>query len=331
MEVLQFEKLLSASDKFERHIQYQDTFYLYVNIQGEPALLSSMTPALSIQVPEKWLSIAEDFKSRKNGSPPVLLICNEDEYIEDDEEDTTNATHSSTSEGYESSEEHEHSLPSPTHQKQRRRSMDKIRKSHEEIVLLPQSREKTWLNCLDQIVNSCPLLFQLSRGAQLIEKLITRIRAQAPEKDRSRPKERSQSISKSKASVYSHPLKFLQNHSGDDKSSPKKSPRGKKTDKNSAQNGSSSSSSRESIEKSDNSGFLGAISSPPRRSKSVNVRGVEAEEHETHFPSAEGGYKGTAKSKISKKGSGHKAEDSDLQSKLCIFTDFFVPKALSYF
>uniref|UniRef100_A0A915ER24 Uncharacterized protein n=1 Tax=Ditylenchus dipsaci TaxID=166011 RepID=A0A915ER24_9BILA len=50
-----FEKLLSASDKFERHIQYQDTFYLYVNIQGKPAVVELNDPALSIQVPERWL------------------------------------------------------------------------------------------------------------------------------------------------------------------------------------------------------------------------------------------------------------------------------------
>uniref|UniRef100_A0A915EP38 Uncharacterized protein n=1 Tax=Ditylenchus dipsaci TaxID=166011 RepID=A0A915EP38_9BILA len=62
-------------------------------------------------------------------------------------------------------------------------------------------------------------------GAQLIEKLITRIRAQAPEKDRSRPKERSQSILKIKRRrSIPHPLKFLQNHSGDDKAVQKRVP-----------------------------------------------------------------------------------------------------------
>ena len=118
--------------------------------KAEAAILcySSMSAASFHQLS----SVAEDFKARKGFKyPPIKLICNEDDVVEEDFHETSSQADLSASEGYESGDE--------SHQNRnggvlkRRPSMEKIREAHEgtrinpeQVCVLLYHNPKPWRN-----------------------------------------------------------------------------------------------------------------------------------------------------------------------------------------
>uniref|UniRef100_A0A1I7ZUG8 DRBM domain-containing protein n=2 Tax=Steinernema glaseri TaxID=37863 RepID=A0A1I7ZUG8_9BILA len=143
-----FEKLKSASEKWERHVQYGDTYFLTVRVDGNEYVLELTDTGLehtgaremgirkaaavvltyaasNAESFNQLPPLLEDFKLRKHGKfPPVKMLCNEDDVYEDEcdgEDSSAGAT--SVSEGYESETPH----PVQSSQLKRRRSMKEIR------------------------------------------------------------------------------------------------------------------------------------------------------------------------------------------------------------
>uniref|UniRef100_A0A914QMD8 Uncharacterized protein n=1 Tax=Panagrolaimus davidi TaxID=227884 RepID=A0A914QMD8_9BILA len=150
-----FDKLCAAADKFERHVQYPDLWYLNLTVDDIPCIIELTDPGMehtgaremSIRKAEAAIlcyssmsassfhqlsSVAEDFKARKGFKyPPIKLICNEDDVVEEDFHETASFhTDQSLSEGYESGEESAQ-LRSKNSVLKRRPSMEKIREAHE--------------------------------------------------------------------------------------------------------------------------------------------------------------------------------------------------------
>uniref|UniRef100_A0A7E4VV52 HGTP_anticodon domain-containing protein n=1 Tax=Panagrellus redivivus TaxID=6233 RepID=A0A7E4VV52_PANRE len=146
-----FDKLCSAVDRFERHPQYKDIWYLETVVDDVPCMIELNDPGmahtgaremsirkadaailcyscLSVGSFHELSSIADDFKAgKKNGKSkatqsrpkPIKLICNEDEVVEDDLDGDQ-----CSSEGYESGED-------MSKLRRRRRSMEKIVEAHD--------------------------------------------------------------------------------------------------------------------------------------------------------------------------------------------------------
>lgn len=140
------EKLCEAADKHERHMQYPDIVYLYFNVDNQLTVIelscvgTEHTGAREMEIRKsdaiiltyamynphsfhELANVTDDFKMRKR-DPPVILVCNEDELIEEDT--LSMADQSSTSEGYESD--------SPG-QIKRHPSIEKIRRSQEDAFI----------------------------------------------------------------------------------------------------------------------------------------------------------------------------------------------------
>ncbi|KAI6191987.1 hypothetical protein M3Y97_00287200 [Aphelenchoides bicaudatus] len=147
-----FEKLCNAADRYEKHMQFDDIYYLYFNVDGQETVvvLNSIgaehtgNREMSVRKSDAVLltyashnphsfeelsSVVDDFTMRKK-YPPVVLICNEDELIEDDNLSMTEQ--SSTSEGYESDN---------PGQIKRHHSMEKIRQSQEGLFITKDQGE----------------------------------------------------------------------------------------------------------------------------------------------------------------------------------------------
>ncbi|CAD5229325.1 unnamed protein product [Bursaphelenchus okinawaensis] len=102
---LLFDSLCAAAERYERHVQYHDVYYLYFKI-NENTIIIELTLAgtehtgaremairnsdgviicYAANYPASFNELAslnEDFKMRKNKNAPILLVRNEDEYVE---------------------------------------------------------------------------------------------------------------------------------------------------------------------------------------------------------------------------------------------------------
>ncbi|KAE9555385.1 hypothetical protein FO519_001397 [Halicephalobus sp. NKZ332] len=147
-----FDKLIEAVDKYERHVQYPDVWYLNLEVDGKECIIELNDPGLrhtgaremairkadaiilcyssmSVASFHQLSSIAEDFKMRKEFKyPPVRIICNEDDVVEEDIE-TASIADQSSSEGYESEDGSTQNGKEKGLRK--RRSMEKIVEAHE--------------------------------------------------------------------------------------------------------------------------------------------------------------------------------------------------------
>ncbi|KAI1708697.1 hypothetical protein DdX_11776 [Ditylenchus destructor] len=303
-----FEKLLASAEKFERHIQYQDTFYLNYTVDGQPAVVVLNDPGtqhtgareMAIRKADAVIlcyaaynaasfhqisDLVNDFKSRKNGQyPPVLLLCNEDCILEeagrDKEQDNGDkmARTPSTSEGYESSDEMTEREKNVKESAIRRISMEEMRNNQEECVPITYEQGETMAQLFGPDCRFLSISFQeYSESRQLVEGLIQRIRTNKSSSARSRKDRSSGSLLKStikRRRSIPHPLKIFASHHGTKKSENPQKSKSTKSKGEKDKRGSSSSSSESVV--TPNSAFLGEISSPPRRSRSVNVQGEKA-------------------------------------------------------
>ncbi|CAJ0608926.1 unnamed protein product [Cylicocyclus nassatus] len=140
-----FEKLCEAAAKYERHVHYEDVYYLTVNCKDKQEVIEFTDPgldrtggremaikradlailfysALSLHSLHQLQTLNDDLKMKSN--IPLRLICDSDECK--DEEDGESTGIASVSEGYNSDAEGEGRI-------QRRNSMEKIRKASEDV------------------------------------------------------------------------------------------------------------------------------------------------------------------------------------------------------
>jgi GTPase SAR1 family protein len=147
------EKLCEAADHYERHMQYPDIYYLYFDVDGQETVIelsclgTEHTGSREMEIRKSHViilayamnnatsfhelaNITEDLKMRKR-EPPIVLVCNEDELVEEDR--LSIADGSSISEGYESD--------NANNQIKRHPSMEKIRKSQEQSFITKEQGE----------------------------------------------------------------------------------------------------------------------------------------------------------------------------------------------
>jgi len=147
-----FEKLCQSADKYEQHMQFDDVYFLNFNVDGQEVVVQLTSVGtehtgnreMSIRKSDAVIlcyathsphsfqelaNVTEDFTMRKK-YPPVVLVCNEDELIEEDR--LSVADQSSISEGYESDN---------PGQIKRHASMDKIRQSREDSFVTAEQGE----------------------------------------------------------------------------------------------------------------------------------------------------------------------------------------------
>ncbi|KAH7728812.1 hypothetical protein AAVH_03183 [Aphelenchoides avenae] len=159
-----FDKICEAAEKYEKHVQYNDTYYLHFTIDGQQCIVELSDPGvehtgareMAVRKADavilsyaahnatsfhKLTNIAEDFKLRKK-YPPIVMISNEDEVLATDDE--VPSTADSTSEGYGSDETppHPHSSEGESPGSPRRRpSMENIRNSLEDSPITSEQGE----------------------------------------------------------------------------------------------------------------------------------------------------------------------------------------------
>ncbi|KHN87472.1 hypothetical protein Tcan_12728 [Toxocara canis] len=197
-----FEQLKEAAIKTEKHVSYQDTFYFTFNVDGTESVVELFDPGVehtgaremsirntngvmlfySAYSPASFKQISDvisDFSYRKNNTKlPVLLICIEDEIMEDCCE-TASTDQSSVSEGYES--ETPNTLPMQTHWK-RRRSMEKIRDFHEDGKI-SREKGKQLARMIPADCEFIPItLSSFTDSAKLMGEMIRRIRGKQSNK-----------------------------------------------------------------------------------------------------------------------------------------------------
>jgi hypothetical protein len=200
-----FEKICSVSEKYERHMQYSDTYYLNFTVDENPCVVELSDPGvehtgareMAIRKADaiilcyamhnaasfhKLPSVAEDFELRKGKYPPVVVICNEDEIIATDEEMASTAE--SASEGYESEDTSKLSVAEVTQHNSgktsRRASMENIRNAYEECPVTKEQGENL-AKLFGPDAQFLSLSFSEYDGAgELMECLIQRIRSHTP-------------------------------------------------------------------------------------------------------------------------------------------------------
>jgi len=154
--------------------------------------------AMSVASFHQLSSIAEDFKMRKEFKyPPVRIICNEDDVIEDDIE-TASIADQSSSEGYESED------GSVKKGMRKRRSMERIVEAHEQNRITREQGET-----MAKLFGPDSEFFSLSvssftEARNMLENLIRIINEKNPVKakiiNKEKKRERSSSIHSAKIS-----------------------------------------------------------------------------------------------------------------------------------
>ncbi|PAV78733.1 hypothetical protein WR25_07423 [Diploscapter pachys] len=139
-----FEKLCKSASYYERHVAYQDTHFLTVQKQiikfTDPGLAKTgfremelnladliilCYSAFSLNSLNQLSALKKDLELHRD--TPTIIICDEDEYVEEDDEHTTKMSGSgSTSEGYESDPESRSSSIG------RHKSMERIVRAHDD-------------------------------------------------------------------------------------------------------------------------------------------------------------------------------------------------------
>jgi hypothetical protein len=201
-----FDKLCAAADKFEKHVQYPDLWYLELTVDDIPCIIELTDPGMehtgaremSIRKAEAAIlcyssmsaasfhqlsSIAEDFKARKGFKyPPIKLICNEDDVVEEDFHETASShTDQSLSEGYESGEE-SHNRPRLNSGLKRRPSMEKIRDAHESTRISSEQGETMSKLFGPDCEFMSMSVSEFTEAKQLLEELIRTINEKNKEK-----------------------------------------------------------------------------------------------------------------------------------------------------
>ncbi|KAI6205080.1 hypothetical protein M3Y94_00752000 [Aphelenchoides besseyi] len=199
-----FERLCDAVERHERHVQYQDVFYLYTTVDGNEETIeltkvgTEHTGAREMAIrkaegviisyathyPETFNeleNVVEDFKMRKHGKfPPIILFANEDEVINSVDEETADQT-SSASEGYESSSETDSSGSI-----KRRPSMENIRRSHETESPITHEQGENFAKLLgDQCQFVSAPLSQYDGLSELLADLLRKLNTQRSTRRRS--------------------------------------------------------------------------------------------------------------------------------------------------
>uniref|UniRef100_A0A0N5AUJ1 Ras-associating domain-containing protein n=1 Tax=Syphacia muris TaxID=451379 RepID=A0A0N5AUJ1_9BILA len=223
-----FEKLAEAATKVERHITYEDTYYLKFSIDDDEVTVELVDPGLehtgaremairkadgavlfysaySASSYHKLAELLTEFNKRQTESAlPSLLFSSEDDYFDDDifeclSNDQSSSSTSSASEGYES----EISTSKTSQFLHRNVSMKKMRTCDEEKIPEEQGQQ------LAQLFGSeCKFIstrIAAFTGTKLlIEELLRKIRSQQNHRTRflartrpaSFPKENKHSVTK---------------------------------------------------------------------------------------------------------------------------------------
>uniref|UniRef100_A0AC34QRQ2 Uncharacterized protein n=1 Tax=Panagrolaimus sp. JU765 TaxID=591449 RepID=A0AC34QRQ2_9BILA len=216
-----FEKLCESVDKYEQHVQYPDIWYLYLTVDGTECIIELNDPglthtgaremairkadaiilcysAISVASFHQLSSIAEDFRLRKGFKhPPVRIICNEDDVVEEDIE-TASVAEQSSSEGYESED--------GSKIMKKRPSMEKILEAHEQNrITTEQGETMAKLFGPDCEFHSFPVS-QFTESRKMLEDIIRIVNEKNPakvkqiKKERRKSKERSSSVHSAKIS-----------------------------------------------------------------------------------------------------------------------------------
>uniref|UniRef100_A0A1I7SMM2 Ras-associating domain-containing protein n=1 Tax=Bursaphelenchus xylophilus TaxID=6326 RepID=A0A1I7SMM2_BURXY len=116
---LLFDRLCAAAERYEKHVQYHDVYYLYYTLNEEPFIVELTLAGIehtgaremairtadgviisyAANYPASFndlTSLLEDFKMRKNKNAPILVVRNEDEHVDlDPTESSSSYTESS--------------------------------------------------------------------------------------------------------------------------------------------------------------------------------------------------------------------------------------------